>query len=41
MPRKIFRQAAAVPVATGLRLVKKWLVEFSYELDGPQGRGYT
>jgi tRNA(adenine34) deaminase len=38
MARKIFRQGAAVPVATGLRPVKRQLV---YALDGPQGRGYT
>jgi hypothetical protein len=41
MPRKIFRQGAAVPVATGLWPVKLMARRFSYELDGPQGRGYT
>jgi len=41
MPRKIFRQGAAVPVATGLWPVKPETRRVSYKLDGPQGRGYT
>jgi tRNA(adenine34) deaminase len=41
MPRKIFRQGAAVPVATGLWSVKPETRRVSYKLDGPQGRGYT
>jgi len=41
MARKIFRQGAAVPVATGLWPVKPETRRVSYKLDGPQGRGYT
>jgi len=41
MPRKIFRQRAAVPVATGLWPVKLVDRLVFYELDGPQGCGYT
>ena len=41
MPRKIFRQGAAVPVVTGLCPVKLMDRRVSYELDGPQGFGYT
>lgn len=41
MPRKIFRQRAAVPVATGLWPVKPVTRRVSYKLDGPQGRGYN
>jgi tRNA(adenine34) deaminase len=41
MPRKIFRQGAAVPVTTGLWPVKLLDRRVSYKLDGPQGRGYT
>ena len=41
MPRKIFRQGAAIPVATGLWPVKPETRRVSYKLDGPQGRGYT
>jgi tRNA(adenine34) deaminase len=41
MPRKIFRQGAAVPVTSGLWPVKLLDRRVSYKLDGPQGRGYT
>ena len=41
MLRKIFRQAAAVPVVTCLWPVKPVARQVSYKLDGPQGRGYT
>lgn len=41
MPRKIFRQGAAVPVATGLWPVKPVTRRVSYKLDGRRGRGYN
>jgi tRNA(adenine34) deaminase len=41
MPRKIFRQGAAVPVATCLWPVKLMAHRVSWELDGPRRRGYT
>lgn len=41
MARKIFRQAAAVPVVTSLWPVKLMARRVSYKLDGPQGCGYT
>ena len=41
MPRKIFRQGAAVPVATGLWPVKLMARRVPCKLDGPRRRGYT
>ena len=41
MPRKIFRQGAAVPVSIGLWRVKLMTRRVSYKLDGPRGCSYT